>query len=220
MPVRIRPLPPILDFDWSPMSEMTLDRPTLVLNRRWVPLRTTTAREAIGLVAGGSAKIIDPATYEIHDLTSWDAVSRAQARFEHLPIRSMKLRLTPPEVVVLTRYEGLGSRAVVFSRSNLFRRDRHSCQYCGQRPRTSEMSIDHIQPRSRGGRSTWENCVLACFECNQRKRDRTPGEAGMTLRSRPTRPSWAALAFRTFKSQHTTWKSFLGRAYWEAELEP
>lgn len=198
----------------------TLERPTLVLNRRWIALRTTTAREAIGLVAGGAAKIIDPITYEVHGLDSWDSVSRSRGRFETAPIRSMRLWLSPPEVIVLCGYEGLGVRVVVFSRSNLFRRDRHSCQYCGSRPKAGEVSIDHILPRSRGGLSTWENCVLACFDCNRRKRDRTPAEAGMKLRSRPVRPSCDALALRAPRARLESWKSFLGHAYWETELEP
>ena len=197
-----------------------LERPTLVLNKSWVPLRTTTAREAIGFVASGTARIIDPVTYEVHDLSSWDSVSKARDRFADARIRSMRLSLVPPEVIVLTRYEGLGARAVVFSRSNLFKRDRYTCQYCGARPRTSEMTIDHIVPRSRGGTSSWENCVLACFDCNKRKQNRTPREAGIRLKKAPVKPSWAALSALSHKVKCESWRSFLSRAYWETELEP
>jgi 5-methylcytosine-specific restriction endonuclease McrA len=197
-----------------------LERPALILNKRWVPIRTSTAREAIGLVASGSARIIDPQTYEVHDLDSWHAVSEAREIFEGSRIRSMRLSLVPPEVVVLTEYEGLGARAVVFSRSNLFKRDRYTCQYCGARPNTSEMTIDHILPRSRGGLSSWENCVLSCFDCNKRKRDRTPDESGMRLRKSPVRPSWAALSALSHRVKCASWRNFLSQAYWETELEP
>ena len=202
------------------MKSSVLDRPTLVLNKTWTPIRTTTAREAIGLVATGSAKIIDPVTYEVHDLDSWHAVSLAQERFEGTRIRSMRLSLAPPEVIVLTTYEGVGTRVVVFSRSNLFKRDRFMCQYCGARPRTSEMTIDHILPRSRGGTSSWENCVLACFHCNRKKKNRTPDEAHMRMRKPAVKPSWAALSAFSQPARIESWKSFLSRAYWEAELEP
>lgn len=197
-----------------------LERPTLVLNKNWTPIRTTTTREAIGLVASGSAKIIDTLTYEVHDLDSWHAVSRAEERFSEYRIRSMRLSLLPPEVIVLTTYEGVGTRVVVFSRSNLFKRDRFTCQYCGAKPRTSEMTIDHILPRSRGGLSSWENCVLACFNCNRKKKNRTPDEASMKLRKPAVKPSWAALSALSQPARVESWKGFLNRAYWEAELEP
>ena len=202
------------------MSSSVLERPTLILNKHWLPVRTATIREAIGLVACGSARIIDPVTYEVHDLDSWHAVSQAEARFAGARIRSMRLSLAPPEVLVLTGYEGLGARAVVFSRSNLFKRDRYTCQYCGARPRTSEMTIDHILPRSRGGQSSWENCVLSCFDCNKRKRNRTPVEAAMHMRKTPVRPSWAALSALSQSIKCESWKSFVSRAYWETELQP
>jgi len=202
------------------MSANVLERPTLVLNKTWTPIRTTTTREAIGLVATGAARIIDPVTYEVHDLDSWHAVSQAKERFEGMQIRSMRLSLVPPEVIVLTGYDGVGTRVVVFSRSNLFKRDRWTCQYCGARPRSGEMTIDHIVPRSRGGTSSWENCVLACFNCNRKKRNRTPNEAHMHLRRPAAKPSWAALSALSQPARCESWKSFLNRAYWEAELEP
>ena len=108
------------------MSTSVLERPALVLNKSWTPIRTATAREALGLVANGSARIIDPVTYEVHDLDSWDAASRARELFAEARIRSMKLSLAPPEVIVLTGYDGVGARSVVFSRWNLFKRDRYT----------------------------------------------------------------------------------------------
>lgn len=198
---------------------MLLERPALVLNRRWQAVRTTTVREAIGLVAKGSARIIDPATFETHDLRTWNDVSRAQAALGEARIRSARLAIAPPEVVLLTTYEGLARRTVVFSRRNLFKRDRFTCQYCGKRPGTSELTIDHVMPRSRGGLSTWENCVLACVACNARKADRTAREAGLTLRRVLAKPSWRALAPGLSTPRLESWSQFLSRAYWDVELE-
>jgi 5-methylcytosine-specific restriction endonuclease McrA len=197
-----------------------LERPALVLNRTWTPIQLTSVREAIGLVAKGSACIIEPVTFRTHDLKTWNDVSRARAAIGGEVIRSKHLALLPPEVVLLTSYEGLGERSVVFSRKNLFKRDRYTCQYCGAQPGPESLTVDHVRPRSRGGASTWENCVLACLECNRRKADRTPEQAGLALRKAPRKPSWRTLAHVPPRLRRESWEQFLSRAYWEIELEP
>lgn len=197
-----------------------LVRPVLVLNKRWDPIQTTTVRDAIGLVAKGSAFVIDPKTFERHDLLSWNDASKAAKTVSDVVIRSERLALVPPEVVVLSGYDGRGERGVVFSRRNIFKRDRYTCQYCGCQPGPHELTIDHVFPKSRGGLSTWENCLLACVECNKRKANRTPAEAGMTARKVPKKPSWKALAQVNPRHRRESWEQFLGRAYWEVELEP
>ena len=196
-----------------------LERPTLILNKDWVPIQTTTTRKAIALVVNGSAQIIDPVTYAVHDLLSWDALSRTREAFEEARIRSERLSIAPPEVILLTTYHGLGVRSVIFSRSNLFKRDRFTCQYCGVRPRTAELTIDHIVPRRHGGKSSGENCVVACFRCNGRMADRTPDEASMKLRTRPKKPSWRTIFRAENRVRCESWKKFVDAAYWETELE-
>ena len=201
-------------------AENVLQRPTLVLNRRWTPIRTAPVQDAIGLVARGHAMIIEPESFETHDLASWNDVSRARLRFGDLAIRSPRLVLVPPEVILLTTYEGQGGRAVVFSRKNLFKRDRYTCQYCGTQPGPEELTVDHVVPRSRGGVSSWENCVLACVECNKTKADRSPAQAGLKLRRTPKKPTWKALVQVPARDRRESWDKFLSRAYWEIELEP
>jgi len=202
------------------MNASVLDMPTLVLNRDWLPIQTMSTRKAIGLVASGSAHIIDPVTFEVHDLDSWDAMSRAQSRFSGYRIRSMRLALAPLEVIVLKRYRGRGERRVVFSRRNISRRDRHACQYCGEQRALRDLTIDHVVPRSRGGRSTWENCVVACVSCNSRKANRLPEEAGMRLNRKPRRPSWMASIDISRPERQESWNRFISRAYWDVELKP
>jgi hypothetical protein len=98
------------------MNRQTLlERPALVLNRAWTPIQVTSVREAISLVAKGSALIIEPETYETHDLRTWGDVSRAKARFRDETIRSPRLAIVPPEVILLKAYQGQGERSVVFS---------------------------------------------------------------------------------------------------------
>ncbi len=201
-------------------AALALDRTCLVLNRHWAPIQTASVKDAIGLVAKGSAVIIDPATYERHDLLSWGDVSAAKKGVGDSMIRSQHLAIIPPEVIVLTGYEGVGQRSVVFSRKNIFKRDRYTCQYCGKQPGPEELTIDHVLPRSRGGTSTWTNCLLACVECNKRKADKTPEQAGMPMRKIPKKPSWKALAQVNPRQRRESWEVFLGRAYWEVELLP
>jgi 5-methylcytosine-specific restriction endonuclease McrA len=202
------------------MTHAVLERPALVLNRAWVPIQVTTVREAIGLVAKGSALVVEPETYRSHDLRSWDDASRARTALDGAVIRSARLALAPPEVIVLTAYSGQGERSALFSRKNLYKRDRYTCQYCGGQPGPEELTIDHVKPRSKGGASSWENCVLACVPCNRRKADRSPEAAGLRLRKAPRKPSWKTLTHVATRERRESWSQFLSRAYWEVELEP
>jgi 5-methylcytosine-specific restriction endonuclease McrA len=130
----------------------------------------------------------------------------------HSPSISMKL----PSLVVLRDYVK-PSRYPAFTRFNLFLRDEFTCQYCGSR---GEMTFDHVLPRSRGGRTVWENVVAACGRCNLRKGNLTVRQAGMTLNRLPRRPSSAELQNQGRKFPpnhlHDSWMDFL---YWDAELE-
>lgn len=196
-----------------------LERSVLVLNRNWAAITVKTVREAIGLVAKGSAFVLEPETYERHDLASWADVSRLKVKVGDGVIRSQRLMLVAPEVVVLTGYEGMGQKSVIFSRRNLFKRDRYTCQYCGKQPGPEELTIDHVLPKSKGGKSTWENCALACVACNKVKADRTPEQAAMKLRKLPKKPTWKTLTQVPPRERRESWEAFLSRAYWEVELE-
>jgi 5-methylcytosine-specific restriction endonuclease McrA len=101
-------------------------------------------------------------------------------------VRSPSMQFPWPSVVRLKGYVRVPYKHIMLSRKNILRRDRYRCQYCGSR---ENLTVDHIIPRSRGGRDTWENLVTACTRCNNRKGNRTPEEAGMQLRSQPFRPS-------------------------------
>jgi hypothetical protein len=93
-----------------------------------------------------------------------------------------------PAVAVLMRHVRPVKSGVKFSKVNVLTRDRFSCQYCGNRFKGSQLNYDHVVPRAKGGRTVWENIVTACYACNSLKADRTPEEAGLRLRSTPTRP--------------------------------
>lgn len=196
-------------------SSCHLSQPTLVLNRGWVAIDTTPVADALRLLARGAARVIEPETYATHCFESWADLSAA----EHEPhVRTVSLRIPIPEVIVLTQYAGMPKRGVTFSRRNLFRRDAHTCQYCGVQPGTSELSIDHVVPSSRGGKTSWDNCVLACVDCNRRKADREPHEAGMQLRKQPAAPAWSPTLRIPIGRRRQAWENFVSERYWNTPL--
>ena len=192
-----------------------LERPTLVLNRNWQPVGVASVARALVKVWNDHAVIVDPADYQTYDWNDWVELQPAEG--EHV-IRTQKLELRVPEVVIMTRYDRVPSYVVTFSRRNLFKRDGYTCQYCGCRPGSEELTIDHVTPRSQGGVSSWDNCVLACVKCNSRKADRTPEQAGMPLAKKPFRPAWRPM-FAARGVRIDSWTRFLSEAWWNVELE-
>lgn len=193
-----------------------LQQPTLVLNRHWQPVGVTTAARALLKVWSDAAHILDPQHYQLYTWTEWVA----REPVDHEPcIRTPQLRFGVPEVVTLTTYDRIPARQVAFSRRNVFKRDRFTCQYCGVRPDSEELTIDHVCPRAQGGVSSWENCVLACVACNAHKANRTPEQAGMRLRKVPVQPVWHPL-YSAMHVRVETWARFVRDAYWMVELEP
>jgi 5-methylcytosine-specific restriction endonuclease McrA len=93
------------------------------------------------------------------------------------------------------------------------------CQYCGGRFSSQDLSIDHVVPRSRGGRTSWTNCVLACIRCNVRKGSRLLDEARMTLISPPRRPPWSPCLSVTVTRRRASWEKFVSEQYWNVALE-
>ena len=140
-----------------------------------------------------------------------DIVANYQ-REVHSPSRAMQL----PSVIALRQYVR-PSEHPAFTRFNLFLRDRFSCQYCCD---PSELTFDHVVPRAKGGRTTWENVATACAPCNLKKGGRTPKEAHMHIQRHPYRPtSWQLQEHgRSFPPNylHDSWRDYL---YWDVELE-
>lgn len=121
-------------------------------------------------------------------------------------VRSPSMKLPWPSIVRLKEYANVPYKRVMLSRKNVLKRDQNTCQYCGEE---GNLTIDHVVPKSRGGRDTWENLVAACVACNNRKGDQTPDEAGMELARQPFRPSYV-MFLRDFAGEiHDTWKPYL-----------
>ena len=155
---------------------MVLNAAVLVLNRSYLPIHVTSARRAFSLLYQGLARAVND-QYETFDFESWSALS---VTVHEESVGTVGGLIRVPRVILLTAFDRVPKRHVRFSRLNIYARDRSVCQYCGRRRPRSELNLDHVLPRSRGGRSTWENVVCSCVDCNRRKGGRTPEQARVT----------------------------------------
>jgi len=196
-----------------------LNSGVLVLNRAFFPVHITSVRRAFCLLYADMARAINP-QYEMFDFQSWSELS-VHTHEEAIGLVGRMIRV--PRVVILTAYDRVPRRNVRFCRRNIFVRDRNTCQYCGKAFPTSELNLDHVIPRSRGGITTWNNIVCSCISCNKRKGGNLPEQARMRLIRRPKRPQWAhQFAFSPRSSIHREWLPFLSIVdftYWNLELE-
>jgi len=208
---------------------------SLVLNRNWQAINAMSVRRALIKVAADKARIINPDTYETYDLLEWMALEVKEGE-PYITTPSQKVKI--PEVIV-NQYPKLPIRRVHFSRANLWKRDNYRCQYCGKRPKPDEVTIDHILPKSKGGKTTFANTVLACLKCNVKKDNRTPEQAHMKLRrmkriadgtlipeyyGRPKAPIWNPIYSIKKQSIPGSWSKFIqdvvSDLYWNTALEP
>ena len=179
---------------------------TLVLNLSYLPISRVPWQKAITWVVTDRAEIVE--------------------EYEDNPIRSAYKVFPMPSVIrLLHQVQGLFRKGVKFNRKNVWLRDKNRCQYCGIRVSLSEFTFDHILPQSRGGKTKWENIVVSCYGCNQKKGHRTPREAGMHLRTSPVKPrSLPGMVFPALTwGEHMpeSWRSFLfSVGYWNGKLEP
>lgn len=192
-----------------------LQRPALVLNRNWQPVGVSTVSRALVKVWNESARIVDPVDFQQY---AWDDWALLEPLEDEAFISTQWLKLRVPEVIALTTYDRMPRNVVAFSRRNVFKRDNYTCQYCGCRPGSEDLTIDHVLPRAQGGTSCWTNCVLACVKCNHRKANRTPDRAGMPLKKDPVRPVWNPMYAR-HGARLESWSRFVSDAYWNVELE-
>ncbi|MEX0586228.1 MAG: HNH endonuclease [Pirellulales bacterium] len=203
----------------------SLSGSVLVLNRGYAAVHVVNVRRAFGLLVRRLAEVIhiDQGQYANYDFQSWREVSELKASLKEPNedwVRAVNFEIQVPRVIRLLFYDRVPNQSVRFNRRNLFARDNNACQYCGGRFPTSELSLDHVIPRSRGGETTWENIVCACVACNVRKGGRTPREAGMTLVRKPVKPRRSPLlTVKLGNPKYESWRTFLSNAYWSVDLK-
>jgi len=202
-----------------------LDCNVLVLNKHYMAIRIVGARRAFSLLFRDLAEVVslEEGRYSNYDFQSWCEVSQFRRQFEpdgHDWVSTVNFYIAVPRIIRLLFYDRLPRTDVKFNRRNIFARDKSRCQYCGRRQPTSELSLDHVIPRSMGGKSMWENVVCSCAECNIKKGGRTPRDAGMTLVRKPIKPKHNPLVHvHLGHERYHSWKQFLDHAYWSVELK-
>ena len=209
-------------------STIALESSVLVLNKFFAAVHIVNAKKAFAMLCKESAEVvsIDDGQYNSYDFTSWVDVSAFKAecelpdeeRYESIKTFSLEIRI--PKIIRLVVYDKLPKATIKFNRKNIFARDKNRCQYCGKKVPTSELSLDHVIPRTQGGTSNWKNIVCACTNCNKHKGGRRPEEAGMKLICKPVKPNHCPLIqLKLGSNKYNSWKQFLNNAYWSAPLE-
>lgn len=170
---------------------------TLVLDQSYQPLKVVSWQRAIELLTLGKCEVVEEYDQEV---------------------RSAYLVIKIPAVVRLIRAFRRRKKPVKFSRVNVYARDDYKCMYCNKACSMSELTYDHVLPRSQGGKTTWTNIVSACATCNSRKAGRTPEQAGMKLRKQPVQPTAtpAVMIQVSRKNIPQAWTDYL---YWTNELD-
>ncbi len=218
------------------ISTSVLDCRVLVLNRHYMAIRIVNVKRAMSLLFRELAEVIDveDGNYYNYDFADWVEISKMRTIFEqeqknreqeqqtdrhHDWLHTVHLSIVVPRIVRLLFYDRLPRRNVTLNRRNIFARDHNRCQYCGRYFPTSELSLDHVIPRSAGGEASWENLVCACVKCNVKKGGRTPAQAHMKLITRPVKPKRAPVVnISLHDKRYLSWKQFLDQAYWSVEL--
>lgn len=205
-----------------------LESSVLVLNKMFMAVHIISVRRAFCLLCKQQAEVIsvEDGQFLSYDFSSWQELSAYRAQYfredhdEDDWVRTPNSEIQAPRVIRLLDYDKVPRQTVKFNRRNIFARDNNQCQYCGRKFPTSELSLDHVTPRSQNGGTSWENIVCACVECNVRKGGRTPKQANMTLIRKPEKPKRSpVLNLKLTQKKYQTWQSFLDNAYWSVELK-
>ena len=206
------------------ISTTGINSKVLVVNQAWTPINIMSAWEAINDVLNEQADIVDE-NWALYSFDEWietwsDAVALAKLQDEQI-IHAVRYKFKAPEIIRLREYDKLPPNKPKCTRMGIFTRDGYTCQYCGKKKTSKNLNIDHVHPKSRGGKGTWENLVLSCIPCNNKKMDRTPAEAGMKLRKEPKAPHWTVLKGKLLNRKNVpkSWEGILGKMYWTTEIE-
>lgn len=158
----------------------------LLLNQDYSPLTTCTVQRAFLLIYLGKAELI--------------------ASDKSRSLRSVTRSFDYPSVIKVKSYVSVPYKGVVLTRNNIFKRDRHECQYCGTK---KDLTIDHVIPRSKGGKSTWTNLVTACKKCNAKKSNFSIEKVGLKLANYPVKPTYVSFLRISHGKLREDWKPFL-----------
>jgi 5-methylcytosine-specific restriction endonuclease McrA len=193
----------------------------LVLNKNFYAIHITNWRRALSLLYLDHARVVDQ-EYRTYNFSDWQELSKLIENHPSGYIRTPSFRIAMPEVITLRIYDELPVSEIKFTRRNIYEHYSYLCCYCGKKFQTSDLNLEHIIPKSRGGQSSWNNVVTSCISCNIRKGNRLPDEAGMRLLITPSKPKWrgaqSLILHAGFKVK-ASWQRFIDNVYWNSELE-
>ena len=193
----------------------------LVLNRSFYAIQITSWQRALSLVYLDHAHVVDQ-EYRTYSFDDWTQLSQAIKEHPAGFVSTPKFRIAIPEVIALKFYDRLPTTEVKFTRRNIYEHYAYRCCYCGKRFPSAELNLEHVVPRSRGGKTTWSNIVTACIPCNLKKGNKLPEELGMHLIIKPFKPKWRgglSLVLSSPAKMRTSWQRFIDNVYWNAELD-
>ena len=197
-----------------------LNSRVLVLNRLWQAVNVCSAKRALSLLYQGRVQAINEqrGVFTAFGFENWkDFSQREDFEEEDGFVKTVSFRIKIPQIVLLLFYDRLPRKEIRFSRKNIYERDRNTCQYCGKRLTPQESNLDHIVPRTRGGKHTWENVVTSCLACNLRKGHSALEKVKMNLIHEPRRPGWRPF-MKLVDLEYESWKHFLDTSYWKVEI--
>jgi len=202
------------------MAMEVLNSSVLVLNKLWQVTDVCSVRRALCLVYLRHAQIVikEGGSFCTFGFEEWRDFSQKTDGKDMIHTISFHLKI--PRIILLLLYDHLPPREVKFTRRNIFKRDRNTCQYCGKKFRSEDLNIDHVVPLSRGGKDCWENVVCSCVPCNLCKGNRLLFQVNMHLIRKPRKPVWRTFVKDSFSEiKEESWQDFLDMAYWNVELE-
>lgn len=206
--------------------EDVLSSRVLVLNKNYTPIAIVTVKEAFVKLCSDLAEVVtvEDGSYCNYDFYSWAEISEFKSEFEELRkdeefVHTPKLTLVVPRVIRMLTYSNKPKLALRLTRRNIYFRDNNICQYCGKKFPTDKLNLDHVVPKSQGGKNTWENLVCSCIACNSKKAGRTPAEAKMKLIKQPVMPKQnPTLLIHIGNKRYSSWKNFLSETYWTVDI--
>lgn len=191
-----------------------LDNYTLVLNKAWKAIGHCTVRNALVLMSRDAAKGLCVKNYRAYSWDEWTSDAENPPTVSNY-VQTTKEKIPAPDVIILTRFDKIYFRSVRLTKRSLYRRDDYTCQYCHKQFPDDELSMDHVNPRANGGKTSWENCVTACLGCNNKKADRSLKDANLTLPKAPQRPQWNPIIHVRPDLRPESWRAFTQPEWWE-----
>jgi 5-methylcytosine-specific restriction endonuclease McrA len=192
----------------------------LVLNRNYIPINTISWQRAFSLICKESAVALDE-DLNRYNFEDWFQLSQMRQTGAWKYVNTPRYHVAVPEIILLLVCDKYVRPVVRFNRRNLYFSYGNKCCYCGKKFPTKLLTLDHVLPRSRGGKTEWDNIVLSCYPCNTRKGDGTPAEAKMQMHYQPFKPERSFMFYhlRDKLTLKNSWQRFIDAAYWQTELK-